>query len=235
MLLSPDAADQGVGRRVHHFDFVGLGQKRLGHAVGGALAGDPLHRVLLFADVLQVDGGDDADAAVEQFLDILPALRIAAAGRIVVGQAVDQADLRMAAEERRQIDDLIGPAGVPLGDRRDHFEPGQDLLDVGRDLALQRAHHHVLAALLAAAALVEHAERFADARGVAQKHLEAAAAFPPLVGLDAAQQFFRVGPLDLCGWTSPYRIIRGDQNPSPSTAFVDDGFVTVAGERANRA
>ena len=66
------------------------------NAVGGALAGDALHLVLLLADVLQVDGGDHGDAAVEQFVDILPALRIAAARRIIVGQTVDQADLRMA-------------------------------------------------------------------------------------------------------------------------------------------
>ena len=144
--------------------------------------------------MLEVDGGDDADAAVEQFLDVLPALRIAAAGRIVVGQAVDQADLRVAAEDGREVDDLVGAAGVLLGDRGNHFEARQDLLDVGGDLALQGADDDVLAALLAAAALVEHAEGFADARGVAQKHFEAAAPFPPLIRLDTAQQFFGIGP-----------------------------------------
>ena len=101
-------ADQGVGRRIHDFDFVGFGQKGLGQTVGGALAGDTLHLVLLFADVLHVDGGDDADAAIQQFLDILPALGIAAAGRIVIGQAIDEAYARMAPEEGGQVDHLVG-------------------------------------------------------------------------------------------------------------------------------
>ena len=78
---------------------------------------------------------------------------------------------------------------------RHHFEPGYDLLDVGRDVALDRPHHHVLPAQFAPAALIEHAQRFADARGIAQKHFEPAAPVPPLFRLDAAQQFLGIRPL----------------------------------------
>ena len=189
------AADQGIGRRVHHFDLVGFVQERLGNAVGGALAGDALHFVLLLADVLQVDGGDDADAAVEQFLDILPALRIAAAGRIVVGQPVDQANAGMAAEDGGEVDDLVNAARVAFDDGGNHFEAGEYLLDLGGGLSLHRAHHDVLAALLAAPAFVEHAVRLADARGVSQKHFQAPAPLPALFRLDAAQQLFGIGAM----------------------------------------
>ena len=75
----------------------------VGHAVARAFAGDALDVVLLLGDVLQVDRGDDADAVLQQFLDVLPALLVPAAGRIVVSQTVDQADLRMAADDRRQV------------------------------------------------------------------------------------------------------------------------------------
>ena len=60
--------------------------------------------------------------------------------------------------------------------------------------ALGGGDDDVLAAFLAAAALVEHAERFADARGVAQEDLEAAAAFAALLRLHAAQQFVGIEP-----------------------------------------
>ena len=83
-----------VGRRIDDFDFVGFVQELFGDAGGGAFSGQALDGGLLLADVLQVDGGDDGDALVQDLLDILPALRVAAAGRIVEGQLIDQADLR---------------------------------------------------------------------------------------------------------------------------------------------
>ena len=96
-----------IGRGIDDFDFVGFVQEFLRDAGGGALSGEALDGRLLFADVLHVDRGDDGDALVEDFLDILPAFRIAAAGRIVEGQFVDQADLRMAAEDGGQVDGAI--------------------------------------------------------------------------------------------------------------------------------
>jgi len=43
--------------RIDHFDFIGFGEKSLGNALRGALAGDALNSRLLFLDVLQIDGG----------------------------------------------------------------------------------------------------------------------------------------------------------------------------------
>ena len=42
------------------------------------LSGDLLDFLLLLTNVLDVDRGDDADAAIEQVANILPAMRIAA-------------------------------------------------------------------------------------------------------------------------------------------------------------
>jgi len=64
----------------------------------------------------------------------------------------------MPAEDRGNIDHLVIQTRVPRRNRRNHFQPGQDLLDIGSDFALYRAHNDVLPALLAAAAFVEHAE-----------------------------------------------------------------------------
>ena len=79
------AVQQRVGRSIHDFDLFGLQQELFRHAVRRALRGDAFHLILLLFDVLDVDGRDDADAAVEQLPDVLPALRIAAAGGVVVG------------------------------------------------------------------------------------------------------------------------------------------------------
>ena len=162
-------------------------EKILRDAVRGAFPGDPLDVVLLLANVLDIERRHDADALVEQIADILPALRISAAGRVALRQTVDQADLRMAAEESHQIDcALVG--------LRNHFQTVDDGLNLGRDRGLKRGHHHILPAHLAAAALIEHAQRLAHARRVAQKDLQPSARFAALARLNAAQQLAGIGP-----------------------------------------
>ena len=122
----------------------------------------------------------------QDLLDILPAFGIAAARRIVECQLIDQADLRMAAEDGGEVDRAI--------DGGDDLQAGDDFGNGAGDVALRRGDDHVLAALLAAAALVEHAEGFADARRVAQEDFEAAPAFAPLLRLYAAEQFVGIEP-----------------------------------------
>ena len=88
----------------------------------------------------------------------------------------------MAAEDGGQVDGAVHWWGWSPGGRRCRGRRRVTFLLDGGD-------HDVLAALLAAAAFVEHAEGFADARSVAEEDLEAAAAFAALLRLDAAQQF----------------------------------------------
>ena len=175
-----------IGRGIDDFDFVGFVKEFFGDAGGGALSGEALDGRLLFPDVLHVDGGDHGDAVVQDFLDILPAFRVAAAGRIVEGQLVDQADLGMAAEDGGQVDGAI--------DGGDDFQAGDDFADRAGDFTLRGGDYDILAAFLAAAPLVEHAERFADARRVAQEDFETAAPFTPLLRLYAAEEFVGIEP-----------------------------------------
>jgi len=72
-------------------------------------------------------------------------------------------------------------------DRRDNLQVGDDLAYGAGDLILRGGDHHVLAAFLATPPLVEHAQRFANARGVTQENLETATPFTPLLRLHAAQ------------------------------------------------
>ena len=92
----------------------------------------------------------------------------------------------MAAEDGGQVDRAI--------ERGDDLQLRDDFADRARDLALRRGDDDVLAALLAPAALIEHAERFAHARRVAQEDFETAAPFAPLLRLHAAEQFVGIEP-----------------------------------------
>ena len=102
-------AAQRLGGHVDQLDLVGRADHRVGHRLALRHAGDLLDDVVDRLEVLDVDRGDDVDAGGEQLLDVLPALRVARAGHVGVGELVDQRDL--------------GPAGehgvdVHLGERR---------------------------------------------------------------------------------------------------------------------
>ena len=72
----------------------------------------------------------------------------------------------MAPEDAGDIKDLELAAGVAFGEGGDGLEVRNDGLNIGGDFALDGGDHDVLAALLAAAALIEHAEGLADAGSV---------------------------------------------------------------------
>ena len=90
--------DQFVGRDVDDFDLGGLDD-----AVGDGFAdtharerGDDVVEAL---DVLDVDRRIDVDARREQFLDVLIAFGVAAAGRVGMGEFVDEHERRRAFED----------------------------------------------------------------------------------------------------------------------------------------
>src|ERR1700716_1854768 len=98
-------------------------------------------------------------------------MRVAAAWRIVVGQAVDQADVRVALKNSSHVNDR----DAFDGERGNNFKSAQQRLDIVLHPGLNGADHNILTALLAASSFVKHAEGFADPRGVAQKDFEASA------------------------------------------------------------
>ena len=75
-----------------------------------------------------------------------------------------------------------------------HFKLGKDFLNLSGHHGLNGAHYDILAALFAAAALLQHALGFANARGIAQKHFQPAPPLAAFIRLDAAQKILGVGP-----------------------------------------
>ena len=99
----------------------------------------------------------------------------------------------LAAEDGGQVHDFVDPAGVAFDDGENRFEAGENLLDLGRGLPLDGAHHDVFAALRPPPPFGEHTVRLADPGRVSQKHFQARAVLTPLFRLHAAEQRFGVG------------------------------------------
>ena len=103
-LALAQALQQLVGRQVDQHHFVGLVEHVVGHRLPDADAGDAADHVVQAFDVLDVDGRIDVDAGVEQLVDVLPAFRVARAGRVGVREFVDQEQRRAARERGVEIE-----------------------------------------------------------------------------------------------------------------------------------
>ena len=158
------APAQSLGGHVHQLDLVGGPDDLVGQGLPLLHAGDPLDHVVDRLEVLDVDRRDHVDAGVEQHLDVLPALGVARARHVGVRQLVDQRHVRPPGEHGVEIHLLEG--GPPVLDHvaGDHLDFADLLGGVRPAVRLDVADHDVGAALLAAAALVEHGERLAHAR-----------------------------------------------------------------------
>ena len=104
------------------------------------------HDVVERLEVLDVDVGDDVDAGVQQFLDVLPALLVPRAGHVRVRELVDQRDLGPAGEDRVEVH--LRELGTPVVDRRawEDLEALQQRRGVRAAVRLDERDHHVRAA-----------------------------------------------------------------------------------------
>ena len=111
-----ESAREPVAQRlrgeVDDLDLVGGAQHGVGDRLALGTPGDLQHHVAERLDVLGVHRRDDVDAGVEQFVDVLPALRVPRARRVGVGELVDEGDLGLAGEHRVEVHLLEGHAAV---------------------------------------------------------------------------------------------------------------------------
>src|SRR4029077_6716394 len=95
---------------------------------------------------------------------------IAAAGRVVVCESINQAHLRAPFENRLHVNDR----DTFYVERGNDFKRTQKGLYFRRNFRLQSSNYYILAAVVATPALIEHAEGFADPGCIAKKNFEAA-------------------------------------------------------------
>jgi len=91
------ALDEIVGRQIDELDFIGPVQKRVGHGLPDDDAGDLADNVVQALQMLDIDGGINGDAGIEELLDILPPLLVTGPGGIRMGQLIDDDQRRIAA------------------------------------------------------------------------------------------------------------------------------------------
>ena len=88
------ALDQLVGRDIDDLD-LGFLDDAVRHRLAHPDLREGCDDIVEAFDVLDVQGREDIDAGRKQLLDVLPALGVAAAGRVGVGELVDQRELRL--------------------------------------------------------------------------------------------------------------------------------------------
>ncbi len=172
--MSP-ASEPGADRlrgEIDELKLVGAAHDLVRNSLLLTHAGDLLDDVVERLEVLDVHRRDDSDPCLEQLVDVLPALLVSRPRRVRVRELVHQDDVRPAGEHRVDVELLQCRASV-----LDRF-PGDDLeiADLlGRGLAavgLDETDDDVLAALAAAAALVQHRVGLPHARSGAEVDAE---------------------------------------------------------------
>ena len=158
-----EALDQVFGRQVDQLDGIGAVEDRIRHRLAHAHPRDLRDDVVQAFDVLDVDGGIDVDAAVQDLLHVEVALRMAAAGRVGVGEFVDQDDLRPAGEDGVEVH-LLEPAALVLdAPARNDLETLEQRLGLLPAVGFDDADDDVVAVLLAGARRLQHFVGLADA------------------------------------------------------------------------
>ena len=128
-----EALDQLLGGDVDEHDVVGVAQHDVGHRLAHGDAGDARDDVGEAFEVLDVERGPDVDARVEQFLDVLPALGMAALRRVGVGEFVDDDQLGPAAQGAVEVEFLDLPLLIAHDAARQDFEAARQRLGVGAE------------------------------------------------------------------------------------------------------
>ncbi len=132
-------------------------------------------------DMLDIDGGIDVDAAGEQFLDVEVAFRVAAAGRVGVGQFVDKRKLGPSRDQGIEIHLLDDLVAIDDAFAWDDFEPLQQHFRLAAAMGFGNADDDINAGFFPGVGALQHLVSLADAGSGADEDLEAAglAVFAP--------------------------------------------------------
>ncbi len=158
------APAQRLGRHVDQLYLVGAADDLVRDGLPLAYARDRLHDVAQGFQVLDVDGGYDVDARGEEFLDVLPALGVAGAGDVGVGELVHEGDRGAALQDGVDVHLGADAVAVREGPGRNLLQPVQERFGAGPAVVLDDRDGAVGAALRTAVGLGEHRVRLADAR-----------------------------------------------------------------------
>src|SRR6267378_4321715 len=187
--------EQLVGREVHQLDLVGTVEHRIRHGLLHAHAGDPTDDVVQALQVLDIEGRIHVDPRVEQLLDVVPALGVARAGGVGVGELVDDDESRATLERGVEVELAQLRTAVLHRPCGEDFEAIEKRRRVGALVRLDDADDDVraLGALLARGE--QHGVGLAHAGRRAEEDLQLAASALCFVALHPREQSVRIGAL----------------------------------------
>lgn len=171
-----EAIEERAGREIDEDDFVGLFDDPVGNGLADFDSGDLAHLVVEALQMLDVHGGENVDAGLEQNHDVFPALGVGNTGDVGVREFVDGANFGMTGEDSTGIHLFEGAVAIDDVAAWDEFEAFGFGDGIFAAMRFEVADNDVVTLLAEAVALFEHLIGFADAGGVAEKDLEFAAA-----------------------------------------------------------
>ena len=180
--------DQLVGRCVDQHHLVGLVEEGVGQGLLHFDAGDAADHVVQALQVLHVERAVDVDAGSQQLFDVLPALGVARARHVGMGQLVDQDQARLACQCGIEVEFRQPFAAVIDQRRRQHRQAFQQCGGLAAAVRLDDARQHVHALRHQLARGQQHGAGLADAGRRAEVDAQAAARRALLVLADLRQQ-----------------------------------------------
>jgi hypothetical protein len=187
------ALEQLVRWQVDQLDLAGFIDDTIGNGLAHHDARDLGDDVVQALEVLDIEGGIDVDARIEQILHILVALGMPGSGGIGMGQLVHEGEGRVAGDHPVHIHFGEVHAVIFNGLGGEDLEPLHHCLRLGTFVRLDVADNDVHALVPSLACGLEHGIGLAHASSVAEEDPE----FPPVrfFRLDLLQQLIGIGTL----------------------------------------
>ena len=172
--------EQFIRRQIDKDKFVCPIEYRVGYGLPDPDFRDFLDNVVQPFEMLNVQGRPDIDPGIEQFVDVLPAFRVPAAGNIGVSVFVNQQKSRTAGQCRVEVELLNDLIVINDGLAWQNLETGDEYLGLVASVGLDQADCDIAAFIPRVARRGQHGIGLSDPGSGAQKYLQAAADF--LVG-----------------------------------------------------
>ncbi len=182
---------QVLGRQIDVHDLIGQAEDVVRDALLDLDPGAAFHDVIETFEMLNVQGGDDVDAGLQQFLHVLITLAVAAARGVGVGQFVHQGHLRPTSEDGVEVHFFQHDAAILDAPPRHLLQIAHLCQGVGPAMRFDDADDDVDALLFEALRFLQHLVGLADAGREAQINLEPA----PLLFADQRKESLRRRPV----------------------------------------
>ncbi|MNT39635.1 hypothetical protein D3C72_1759010 [compost metagenome] len=162
--------------QVDQQQFVGFLQYPVRQGFADLHAGDAAHLIVEAFQMLDVDRGVHVDAGGEQFLNVLPAFFVTAAGCVGVRQFVDQHQLRFGEEQTVQVHFFEQHTTVFRAHQRLLRQAAEQYFGFRSAVGFDDAGNDLHALTQLGVGRLEHGVGLADSRRGAEKYLEPATA-----------------------------------------------------------